>query len=116
MSSSLYHSLAWRRLRKRALKRDGNACTIARLFGGECSPILNIHHVVPVSDGGPEIPDLDGVLTTCAAHHPKLHQMRRNLHEKHEHPRRRCPHNHRYAWAKTECERKLNGERKLTAA
>jgi hypothetical protein len=108
MSTYLYHSPAWRKLRALALERDGNRCTLGRLFGGGCSSTLIAHHIIPITDGGPEVPDLDGVLTVCSSHHPKLHAFRRAMLEHREPVWKTCTHHHPYPQGRLECERRLN--------
>lgn len=108
MSTYLYHSPAWRELRDAALARDGNRCTVARLLGGRCSPLLHAHHLVPVGEGGPHLPDLDGVITTCARHHPRLHAVRRAVQNYREPEWKRCTHYHPYPGGRALCERRLN--------
>lgn len=95
----------WPALRAAALARDASRCTLARLFGGRCSPTLHAHHLVPVSAGGPELPPLDGVLTACARHHPMLEATRREVLRRRA--PRRCPHFHPYPEGRRACERKL---------
>lgn len=96
----------WDALRAAALARDANRCTVARLFGGHCTPRLDVHHVIPVSEGGPELPSLDGVLTACARHHPMLEALRRGVLRRRE--PRRCRHHHPYPEGRRACERRLN--------
>lgn len=112
MHNALYSQIAWRRLRKRVLERDSEVCTYARFFGsGGCAGILHVHHLRPVSDGGPELPDLDGCITLCAAHHPLIEKLRRVL--LNSSPEtcswRHCPHHHRTAQSRIQCELRLNG-------
>jgi hypothetical protein len=113
-----YCTTEWRDLAARAKARDGHRCTVARLFGGSCSEELHAHHLVPVSEGGPEIPGLDGVVTVCAAHHPTLHAIRRYLQKREEIPP--CRHQHRYDHARRACRarrlREAGIERDLAAA
>ena len=78
-------------------------CAVADLFGptvGECKGYIHRHHVDP-SD-----PD-SRTIEVCNRHHQRLHAGLRALQE----PRKwkTCNHRHRYAWAKEECERRLNG-------
>src|SRR5262245_20376084 len=103
---ALYHTARWRKLRKRVLVRDGNTCTYSRLFGGECSGALDVHHIVPVSDGGPEIPEMQGCVTLCDSHHPTLEKLRRVLLTVPDSERKwkSCPHHHTSARSRIECE------------
>lgn len=102
--ASIYHSPEWATARAAALGRDGNRCTVARLIGGECHATLDVHHIVPVAEGGSH--DLDNLITACHAHHPMLERLRRFLLR--EPARRRCPHYHPYPGGREACERKLN--------
>lgn len=108
---NLYNTLHWRVVRSRALARDGNACTVARLIGGACSAgPLHAHHIVPVSEGGAPL-DEDNVATTCSAHHPQWEALRRLLVRRLLEPENaappRCPHTHRSAEARRQCEARL---------
>lgn len=101
MSETIFDT--WDALRAAALDRDGHRCTVARLIGGECSTRLDVHHLIPVSEGGPVLPDLDGVVTVCATHHPTLEALRRYLLRRNIAHVPRCAHNHRYDHAREEC-------------
>ncbi len=103
--ANLYQTAEWAHARDAALSRDGRRCTVSRLFGGDCHPVLHAHHVIPVSDGGAPY-ELDNLLTACASHHPMLEAMRRYVLRKRQ--PRRCRHNHRYDHARRECERRLS--------
>jgi len=111
--STIYQSLAWRRLRKRVLERDGSSCTYGRLFGGQCSSRLHVHHLIPVSEGGPELPEIQGCITLCEAHHPMIERLRRVLLSTPPETKtwKRCTHHqHRYPQGLIECELRLNRE------
>lgn len=101
----LYATPEWAAAREAVLDRDGRRCTVARLLGGPCHPILDVHHVVPADECADPY-DLDNLITVCHAHHPSLERLRRYLRMTPR--RRRCPHNHRYDHARRECERRLN--------
>lgn len=105
--SDLYRTPEWIDLRARALARDGHRCTVARILGGACSARLDVHHLIPVSEGGPELPDLDGVVTTCSKHHPTLEALRRFVLRARARRARvpKCRHDHRYDIARRECRR-----------
>lgn len=103
MADALYSSPEWLDLRARALARDGHRCTVARLLGGSCSARLDVHHLIPVAEGGPELPDLDGVVTTCSAHHPTLEALRRFVVNRRRRRVRACRHDHRYDIARRQC-------------
>jgi hypothetical protein len=102
--ANLYDSHAWRKYRSSVLAEDAE-CAFAHL-AGECQGALGVHHVKPLSEGGDPFPrDKDGVAILCARHHTLLHHWRKK-----QAPQwRRCTHNHRYAWAREECEARLNG-------
>lgn len=111
---NIYSTLRWRVTRRRAIERDGSRCTVSRLLGGSCAPgPLHVHHIVPISEGGPEY-DLDNVGTACAAHHPMWESLRRILVRRmlgeDERPVR-CPHQHRSREAREVCERRLARQR-----
>jgi 5-methylcytosine-specific restriction endonuclease McrA len=117
---TLYGTLEWRLTRARARSRDGSRCTVARLIGGACSPgPLHAHHIVPVSEGGAAL-DLDNVATTCAAHHPQWEALRRLLVRRlvlgdPEDGPARCPHTHRSAEARRQCEARMARRRQIAA-
>ena len=95
----LYDTRTWDEARERTLARDGQRCTVARLIGGECSPILDVHHLVPLSEGGDPFGDAN-LVTICHAHHGRLEALRRHLLA----PEWRCPHRHRTAEGRRQCE------------
>ncbi len=109
---SLYHDTSWRELAAHAKARDGHRCTLARLFGGSCSERLHAHHVIPVSEGGDLLPDLDGVLTVCDRHHPTLHALRRFRAQRPKMKPCRC--GHRYDYARRLCRERRMREAGLT--
>lgn len=107
MEQISYSDIRWRQVRARALARDGNACTVSRFFGGQCSDApLHAHHILSVADGG-ERYDLANVGTTCAAHHPMWEALRRQLVRHLMAAPPRCPHQHRSVEARAICERRL---------
>jgi hypothetical protein len=113
---SFYRTTEWRDLAARAKARDGHRCTVARLLGGSCSDTLHAHHLVPVGEGGPSLPDLDGIVTACASHHPTLHALRRFVRARKEPKIRPCRHQHRYDHARRLCrERRLREAREIAA-
>jgi hypothetical protein len=97
----------WEDTRTRVLERDQHRCS-GRFLGGECSAVLDVHHIVPRSEGGTD--ELDNLLTLCHKHHPMLEAIRRAIRSRRdEWEWKRCPHRpgtHRYG--KQECERQLN--------
>lgn len=107
---NLYSDRRWRATRRAAIARDEGRCTVARLLGGECSKgPLEGHHIMPVSEGGAPF-DIVNVGTTCASHHPVWEALRRNLVRQLREPAPvvpRCPHQHRNAEARAQCERRL---------
>lgn len=99
--SALYATKPWRELRSRVLSTDAD-CYLSGI-AGDCRGDLLVHHVIPVSDGGPEIPGDDGVRVLCKRHHSMLHGfLRRQASWK------RCPHQHRSLEARRLCEERLN--------
>ena len=98
-----YNSQEWEQARTRTLLRDANRCSLGRLFGGDCHPVLHVHHLRRPEDGGEPYADLN-LLTVCASHHPQLEALRRAVARR---ERRRCPHRHPYPGAREACERKL---------
>lgn len=102
MATTLYDTSRWRAYRSRVLADDAE-CAFARIAGG-CSGALHVHHIDPVSEGGAPFPTEDGRLVLCAAHHSWLHGWMRRKQPKWK----RCTHNHRYAYARRDCERRLN--------
>lgn len=111
MANNLYSTVLWRVVRARALARDADTCTVARLFGGECSDgPLSVHHIVPVSEGGARL-DLSNCGTVCRRHHPQWEALRRAIMARREPEWVTCPHEHRHADARAACERRLNRDR-----
>lgn len=102
----LYSTHTWRDTRSLVLNRDGNRCTVARLFGGVCVQPLHVHHIVPVADGGDEF-DPENLATVCAAHHPIWEALRRRVVERLIAPAPRCQHQHRTAEARRICEARM---------
>lgn len=103
--AQLYDSLRWATARTAALARDANECQARRLFGGECSALLHVHHIRRPEHGG-AMYALDNLVTVCASHHPQLEAVRRYLDRKHAW--KRCPHEHRTLAGREACEAKLN--------
>ena len=58
----------WRALRRAALARSRYRCERCGTSGK-----LEVHHVLPVAQGGPEIPGLEGVLALCLQCHLAAH-------------------------------------------
>jgi hypothetical protein len=102
MATALYHTSRWRQLRARILERDNRRCLFHRLGG--CQGPLHVHHLTPVTAGGNTL-DENHLETVCQRHHPMLEAVQRRSSQW-----RRCPHKHRYQWARVECERRLNRE------
>lgn len=99
---NLYDTQSWRNYRSRVLTDDAD-CAFAHLAGG-CEGALHVHHVHPVSEGGPAFPNRNGVVVLCATHHAMLHAWRRRKRTLWK----RCPHRHRSADARRQCEMRLN--------
>ena len=66
------HCVAWRRLRRRILDRDGYRCTAC----GAASR-LEVDHIVPVAAGG-EAYDPDNLRTLCRSCHIDRHAVNGN--------------------------------------
>lgn len=97
----------WLETRARILARDGG-CS-GRFLGGECSAVLDVHHIVPRDLGGTD--EDDNLMVVCHSHHPQVEAMRRAILERRGW--RRCPHptSHRTREARLLCERRLNRDR-----
>lgn len=104
--AEIYTTAEWAEARAAALLRDGSRCSLSRLFGGSCHPVLHVHHLIPVGDGGAEF-DVDNLLTACQSHHPMLEAMRRYVLRKRKIPA--CRHVHRYRTGREECLRRRLG-------
>jgi HNH endonuclease len=89
--------------RQKVLQRDGFRCS-GRFLGGECSAVLDVHHILPREEGGSDA--LANLMTLCHAHHPMLEAIRKAILRRRA--PKRCGHNHRYPWAREACERRLN--------
>lgn len=89
-------------IRERVLARDGG-CS-GRFLGGRCSPVLDIHHILPRDDGGTD--EESNLMVLCHSHHPMLEAMRKVI--LHRRGWRECPHGHRTPEARRLCERRLN--------
>lgn len=105
--TDLYGTLRWRNVRAQAIARDDGRCTVSRLLGGPCShEPLHAHHIIAVAEGG-AVYDLENVATTCEVHHPMWESLRRVLVTRLLAPPPRCPHQHRSAEARRQCEARL---------
>lgn len=69
------HSSRWVTLRKTIRARDGNRCQLAG--DGECWGRLEVHHRVPVRDGG-EMFDPDNLVVVCRGHHEQIEKQSRD--------------------------------------
>jgi len=103
--STLYDTKPWRDYRSHVLADDAE-CAFAHL-AGNCRGALQLHHVDPLSEGGPAFPDEGGLVVLCAAHHAWLHAWRRRK-AQNEREWKRCPHHHRTRESREQCERRLN--------
>lgn len=113
---NVYNTARWGLARSRALSRDGNRCTVARLLGGECSASLDVHHIRPVSGGG-QLYALVNLATVCDSHHPAWEALRRRLlaaQSPVEERPPRCQHFHPTAEARAQCEARM-ARRRATA-
>lgn len=104
----VYNTPDWRGAVVLVRERDEGRCTVCRLLGGPCSGRLHVHHIVPLEEGGAKF-DLDNLGTVCARHHPMWESLRRELVRRltaaPEIPR--CPHPHRTAEARQQCEARM---------
>lgn len=104
-----YSQQAWRRTRKEIVARDGR-CVLGFLFGGDCVEQFEVHHIVPLSEGGDPL-DPANLVTVCKRHHATIAALRRAvLREIEQGPPspRRCRHRHTNAAGREACERRLN--------
>lgn len=118
MATSLYDTVLWQIAQRRVLRRDGSRCSVARLLGGRCTDRLDVHHLVPVSEGGGFLAE-DNLITACSSHHPMLEALRRRILNRREPAAPRCHHKHVHAEARRQCEERLARrarERELSAA
>ena len=92
-------------IRDRVLARDGWRCS-GRFLGGECSAVLDVHHILPREEGGTD--EASNLMTLCHKHHPMLEAMRRAILKRRPLAWKTCPHHHPYPGGKEECERRLN--------
>ena len=66
----VYRTRAWRSLRAACKAAAGGRCQACGGFGFEC------HHKIPLYRGGPELPDLSGVVWLCRTCHFRTHPSR----------------------------------------
>ena len=98
----------WEDTRTRVLERDQHRCS-GRFLGGGCSAVLDVHHIVPRSEGGTD--EDDNLLTLCHRHHPMLESIRRAILKNRIPSWKRCTHYHPYEQGRRLCEARLNGLR-----
>ena len=68
-----YRLKAWKQLAAAARARAGYRCE-AEVDGARCRRwAREVHHVVPLDEGGPAVPGLDGVRVLCDVHHMQAH-------------------------------------------
>jgi len=62
------------KLKKFVLNRDNHRCTFTGPDGRRCETTrwLDVHHIVPRSEGGPDEPE--NLTTLCSAHHRLVHR------------------------------------------
>lgn len=65
-----YESPRWLRVREKALERDDHECQSCD--EGADDHRLHVHHIEPISEGGPAL-DLDNLVTLCPACHGEKH-------------------------------------------
>lgn len=105
MADPFYDTPEWDRLTERVKRRDGSRCTVARLLGGQCSPVLHVHHIEPRSERPELALEEDNCATTCAVHHPTWESLRRFL-QRARRPLPPCGHNHPYKSGREACDRR----------
>lgn len=96
---TLYETQPWRKF---AARVRADECFLDGV-AGECRGALQLHHVDPLSDGGPAFPDDGGVITLCAAHHRMIDAFLKRRKQW-----KTCPHHHRTREARRQCEERLN--------
>ena len=62
----------WRRLRERALKRDGYRCQYSARFGRSV-PATHVHHIWPAEDFPEYAYELWNLISLCLAAHDAMH-------------------------------------------
>ena len=73
VGARVYRSTAWKLLASAARQRAGYRCE-ELVNGSRCHAWANeCHHVVPLDEGGPAVPGLDGVRVLCSDHHMRRH-------------------------------------------
>ena len=92
-------------IRERILARDGFRCS-GRFIGGECSAVLDVHHIRPREEGGTD--EDSNLMTLCHRHHPMLEALRRAILKRKSSRWKHCHHHHPYPGGREECERRLN--------
>jgi hypothetical protein len=92
----------WESIRERIIARD-RGCS-GRFLGGRCSAVIDVHHITPREEGGTD--EDENLMALCHTHHPQLESLRREILRRRA--PKRCNHDHRYPWAREECERRLN--------
>lgn len=100
----------WDEIRARVLARD-SGCS-GRFLGGECSAVLDVHHILPREEGGSN--EDSNLMVLCHRHHPMLEALRRAILKRRPDRPKRCPHppgSHRYPGAREACEQHLNRQR-----
>ena len=73
--SEVYRTKRWRSLRRRKLDSVMYQCESC----GIVDTRLECHHNTPMSEGGPEFPDLDGLTALCKSCHAAVHAERSHL-------------------------------------
>ena len=66
-------------IRQAVLKRDNHKCKYDTKYHGyvKHSKKLDVHHIVPLADGGSDL--LDNLKTLCRSHHIAVHQENKLL-------------------------------------
>jgi 5-methylcytosine-specific restriction endonuclease McrA len=69
----VYREQRWKRTRDKVLARDGHRCIVCGV-----TELLEVHHSIPLSEGGP-IHDLSNLETLCPTCHHRAEARRREF-------------------------------------
>ena len=69
----VYFTTKWKKLRKRKLQQKP-LCERCEQMGLTVAAEI-AHHIVPISEGGPPFPDLDGLESMCTPCHSSHHNL-----------------------------------------
>jgi hypothetical protein len=71
-SEVFYHSVKWKRVRERVLKRDGYLCRECKRYGSDVNAEM-VHHVKPFKDYPGLKTDTNNLISLCLSCHGKMH-------------------------------------------